>query len=294
MRPGLRLAGGLAASALLLLGAFVAFKATRPSAAAPGAPLDWEVESPAPAPATVSGPAPAPTAPAARPYVVAVSAARRPPRSSVRPIVRQARCPRPVVAPLGAALPGEARPMPAGSVAATDAFRIRLEPSPRTPRGYAYADTLRAALARQGAVAARKSGRVIWSVDREFVARLRDGSRISVTGGYGVTELSFRALTPDTCRLLFGAAEGSHAYLVFPGAVLHPPSLGQAGGWAYHAPVTDSRALCARLGPAFDAWRRAAPTAPLDLADLDRRQVSISSPGGGSGRPGSIRQALFY
>jgi hypothetical protein len=287
MRPGLHLAGGLAASALLLLGAFVAFEVTRPSAAEPGTPLNGEEVTP-PAPASAA------PAPATRSRVVAAAAVRR----RLRLIVRKApekHCARPEVGPLGAAFPGEARPMPAGAVAA-DAFQVRLEPSPQTPRGYAYADALRAALARQGAVAARRSGRVIWSVDRQFVARLNDGSRIAITGGYGVTALSFRALTPDSCRLLFSASEGARAYLVFPGAVLHPPTVGPASGRADHAPVMDPRALCARLGPAFDAWRRAAPIAPPDLADLDRREVAISRPGGGSapGRPGSVRQALFY
>lgn len=275
MRPGLHLAGGVAASALFLLGAFVAVQLARPSAAEPGAPLDW------------AGP-PAAAAPAARP--------------PLRPIIRQApekHDPRPEVGPLGAAVPGEARPMPARAEAAADAFRVRLEPSPQTPRGSAYADMLRAALARQGAVAARPSGRVIWSVDREFVARLEDGSRIAVTGGYGVTELSFRKLTSDTCRLLFGTAEGARAYLALPGgAVLRPPGVWR-GGWTYPAPVTDAPTLCARLGPAFEAWRRAAPAAPLDLRDLDRRGVSIASQAGGSdpGRPepaGSARRAVFY
>lgn len=286
MRPGLQLAGGVAASALVLTGAFIAFKATRPSAAEAGTPLTWEF-------APLAAPVPAP-APAAGPPVARAAAPR-----SLRPIVQRPRekdCPRPEIGPLSGADPGEVRPMPVRAVAASDAFRVRLEPSPQTPRGYAYAHALRAALARQGAVAARRSGRVIWSVDREFVARLNDGSRVSVVGGYGVTELSFRALTPGVCRLLFGAAQGARAYLVFPGAALHPPVLGQWGGWASHAMVTDPRALCARLGPAFDAWRRTAPAAPLNLVDRDRREVSISSPGGGAapGRPGSVRQALFY
>jgi hypothetical protein len=194
--------------------------------------------------------------------------------------------------------------MPARTVAATDAFRVRLEPSPQTPRGHAYADALRAALARQGAVAARPSGREIWSVNHEFVARLGDGSRIAVTGGYGVTDLSFRKLTPETCRLLFGTAEGARAYLSLPGgAVLRPPGVWR-GGWTYAAPVTDSRALCVRLGPAVEAWRRrAAPAAPLDLRDLDRRDVSIPSQGprqgdnAAPGRPkpaGAARGAVFY
>ena len=271
MRPGLHVGAGLAASALLLLGAFVAFTLTRPSAAEPGAPLTWEVATP-------------PPAPDARPPVVRAPAVRRPWRRPKIFRTPEKDCPRPELALLGAPVPGEARPMPARAVAAADAFQVRLEPSPQTPRGYAYADALRAALARQGAVAARRSGRVIWSVDREFVARLNDGSRIAVVGGYGVTELSFRELTSDTCRLLSGAAESAHAYLAFP------------RGWASPAPVGDPRALCARLGPAFDASRRAAPAAPLDLADLDRREVSISIPGGGSapGRPRSARQALFY
>lgn len=287
MRPGLQLAGGVAASALILTGAFIAFKATRPSAAETGTPLTWEF-----APLAIADPAPAP---AARPPVVRATAAPRSLRPIVRPLREKDR-PRPEVGPLSRAVPGEARPMPVRAVAASDAFRVRLEPSPQTPRGYAYAHALRGALARQGAVAARRSGRVIWSVDREFVARLNDGSRVSVVGGYGVTELSFRELTPGVCRLLFGAAQGARAYLVFPGAALHPPALGQWGGWANHAMVTDPRALCARLGPAFDAWRRSAPAARRDLADLDRREVSISSPGGGpaSGRPGSVRGALFY
>src|ERR1700745_3342838 len=78
--------------------------------------------------------------------------------------------------------------LPARAGAAAHSFQLRLQPSPQTPRGYAYADALRAALARQGAVAARRSGQVIWSVDHQFVARLNDGSRIAITGGYGVTE----------------------------------------------------------------------------------------------------------
>lgn len=294
MRPGLQLAGGVAASVLILTGAFIAFKATGPSTAEAGTPLSWEV---APLPATA---APAPP-PLVRAPVVRAAPARR----SLRPIAPHARakhCPRPeAAARLGAAPPGEIlsgeiRSTPARAVAAADAFSVRLEPSPQTPRGFAYADAVRAALARQGVVAARRSGRVVWSVDREFVARLNDGSHVAVVGGYGVTELSFRTLTPDVCRVVLGAAEGARAYLVFPGAVLHPSSLGQWGGLAGHAPVADPRALCVRLGPAFDAWRRAAPAAPLDLADLDRREVSISSPGGGAapGRPGSDRQALFY
>lgn len=195
--------------------------------------------------------------------------------------------------------------MPARAVAAADAFRVRLEPSPQTPRGHAYADALPAALARQGAVAARRSGQAIWSIDHEFVARLGDGSRIAVTGGSAVTELAFRKLTPDTCKLLFGAAEGARAYLTLPGgAVLRPPGVWR-GGWAYPVTVADSRALCSRLGPAFDAWRRAAPPEPLDLHDLDRRDVSIASqsedptpgrpgPAGSVGSAGSARRAVFY
>lgn len=288
MRPGLTLAGGLAASALLLLGAFVAFEMTRPTAAGAGTPLSWEVAAPAPsldAPALVTRP----------PAVVRASAAPGS-RRLMAPRAQKQGLPQSEVVPLGAAVPGEARPMPARAVAATDAFRVRLEPSAQTPRGYAYADALRAALARQGAVAARRSGRVIWSVDRQLVARLDDGSRVAVVGGYGVTELSFRELTPGACRLLFGTAQGARAYLAFPGAVLQPPGVGPAAGWADSTPIMDPRALCARLGPAFDAWRRAAPIAPLDLADLDRRDISISTPGGGSasGPPASARQALFY
>jgi hypothetical protein len=276
MRSGLHPAGGFAAGALLLLGVFAAFELTRPPATVPGALINWEG-------------APTTPAPVARP-LVAVSAARR----SLPPLEKNA--PQPEVGPLGAAVPGEARPMPAGAVAAADAFRVRLEPSPQTPHGYAYADTLRAALARQGAVAARRSGRVIWSVDHEFVARLDDGARIAITGGYGVTELSFRKLTPDTCKLLFGAAEGARAYLTLPGgAVLRPPGLWR-GGWTYPVTVTDANALCARLGPAFAAWRRDAPAEPLDLHDLDRRGVSIASQGGDldPGQPAPARQAVFY
>jgi hypothetical protein len=289
MRSELHVGVGLAACTFLLLGAVVALKLTRPSTAEPGTPVNWEVATP-------------PPAPAARLPVVRASAARRSLPPTVLRTLKKDR-PWPEVAPLGAAVPGEARALPAEAVTAADAFQVRLEPSAQTPRGYAYADALRAALTRQGAVAARRSGKVIWSIDREFVARLNDGSRVAIIGGYGVTELSFRELTPDTCRLLIGAAEGARAYLVFPGAVLHPPNVGAAGGWANHATVKDARALCARLGPAFDAWRRAARTAPPDLVDLDRREVSISRPGGGSapgqtgsapGQPGSVRQALFY
>jgi hypothetical protein len=192
--------------------------------------------------------------------------------------------------------------MPIGASTA-DAFRIWLEPSGQTQRGYAYADALRAALIGHGAVAARKSGRVIWSVDREFVAQLPDTSRIAVVGGYRVTELSFRALTPDICGLLYGMAERAHAYLSLPGgAVLQTPSLGPAASWTESVRVRTPAAVCAWLGPAFNAWRRTAPAAPASLGDLDRRDISISSPDGGSAldRPEpaaagrTARQTLFY
>jgi hypothetical protein len=245
MRPGLPLAGGLAAFALVLGGAFVASKMIRPSSAVAGPPLTWEI------------------APDARPRVVHASA----PRRSLRPLAPRAHdkeCPPP-------RLPAATR-----AVTAANAFRVRLEPSPQTPRGYAYADALRAALARRGAVAARPAGRVIWAVDRQFVARLDDGAHVAVVGGYGVTELSFRQLTPDTCRLLFATAQGARASVAYPGGRIEP-----------EGPL----ALCARLGPAFEAWRGAAPAAPLDLADLDRRNVSISRPGGG---PAPARRSQSY
>lgn len=240
----MHLAGGFTASALVLTGAFIAYKLSRPATAEARAPLTWEVAPPVSLPIA---PAIAERSPVAR-----ASASGW----SLRPIVmheRKARC-----------------PSSEGPVA--DAFQVQLEPTPETPRGYAYADALRAALAHQGAVAARPHGRVIWSVGRQFVARLDDGSRIAVLGGYGVTELSFRELTPATCRLLFGAAEGAHAYVAFPGGRADPAS-GEAPG-----------VLCGRLGRAFEAWRgAAAPIAAVDLADLDRRDVSISRPGDRAG-----------
>jgi hypothetical protein len=262
MRSGLGLAAGVTAAALMLTGAFCAFIASKvspPSAVAAEAPLSWEVAPP--------------PGPARPPLVVRASAARW-----SAPRARKRDCPA-----ARAAISDAAGPGPALAVAAADAFRVRLEPSPQTPQGYAYADAVRAALARQGAVAARPSGRVIWSVDRQFVARLDDGSHIAVVGGYGVTELSLRELTPGVCRLLFAAAEDARAYVAYPGAAPTPPDDGP-------------RALCARLRPAFDAWRRSASIGPLDLADLDRRDVVISMPGPVSAlaRPGPARQALFY
>ena len=75
MRPGLQLAGGLAASALIVAGAFLAFRMTRASdAVAAGAPLTWEVAAPALS---------APTS-AARTPVVPAAAVHRPLRLIVR------------------------------------------------------------------------------------------------------------------------------------------------------------------------------------------------------------------
>ena len=104
---------------------------------------------------------------------------------------------------------------------------------------------------------------------------------MAVVGGYGVTGLSFRELTPQTCRALYAAADASSSYLAAPGSGPVRPA--------------SPRDLCLRLQPAFEAWRRAAPPAPLDLADLDRRQVSISGripeP---SGSRAAAPEVLFY
>ncbi len=309
MRPGLSAAGG-AGAALLTLGAFAAFAMTRPppraqTAEASGAPVRWSAPPAAAAKAPAHGSLQIVLAPPHKAHPRAEAPLRPSLEAHPQPRVARrgpaaARQLRPAPA---RAVPALARavPAPARAVLATDVFRVRLQPSPQTPRGYAYADALRAVLARDGATAARPSGRVIWSVDREFVARLADGSHIAVAGGYGVTQLSFRELTPQTCRILFGAAEASGSYLAAPGAGrLRPPRVGAAVDGASGAePVADARALCIRLAPAFAAWRRAARPAPLDLVDLDRRRLAISSPNGRpfAARPGALaaaRQALFY
>lgn len=309
MRPGLSAAGG-AGAALLTFGAFAAFAMTRPpphaqTAEVSGAPVRWSAARPGAAESPARGSLRIVLAPPHKAHPRGEAALRpsREPRPQPRLALR---------APPGAsqirpaparAVPALARavPAPARAVLAPNVFRVRLQPSPQTPRGYAYADALRAVLARDGATAARPSGRVIWSVDREFVARLADGSRIAVAGGYGVTQLSFRELTPQTCRILFGAAEASGSYLAVPGAGrLEPPRVGAGGDRASGTePVADARELCVRLAPAFEAWRRAAPPAPRDLADLDRRRLAISSPElrPFPARPGSLaaaRRTLFY
>lgn len=309
MRPGLSAAGG-AGAALLTLGAFAAFAMTRPppraqTAEVSGAPVRRNAAQPAAAKAPAQGSLQIVLGPPHK--------AHPPPEAALRPSHKNR--PQPDVARRGPAAASQVRsaparavptlaravPAPARAVPAADVFRVRLQPSTQTPRGYAYADALRAVLARDGATAARPSGRVIWAVDREFVARLADGSRIAVAGGYGVTQLSFRELTPQTCRLLFGAAEASGSYLAAPGAGrLQPPRVGAAADRASGAePVAGARELCLRLAPAFEAWRRAAPPAPRDLADLDRRRLAISSPDVRPfpAQPGSLaaaRRSLFY
>jgi hypothetical protein len=156
-------------------------------------------------------------------------------------------------------------------------FEVWLKASPWTPRGYAYADAMRAALARAGAAPARGPGRVVWAAGRRFTVRLPDGSSLAIAGGPGVTQVAFRTLTPGVCDTLFAMGQAAQTVVAAPAE----------GGRFAAVPAFSPFELCERLAPAFSAWRRSAPPRPLDLRDLDRRPRSAA-------RADTGRKALFY
>jgi hypothetical protein len=156
-------------------------------------------------------------------------------------------------------------------------FSLWLRPTAETPDRAAVQRDLEAAF--RAADASTNHRRFVRTGYRS-VARTHGGTALVAIGGKRQVMLELRALDPGVCELAYALATRSHLVIHMGQgdyATLTPPGVvadNDKQAWRV-APVTSAADLCLMLAPSFAEWRAHTVGLPLDLRDLDNRQMAL-------------------